>query len=217
MLTIHHLRLSQSERIVWLAEELGLDYELKVYERRSDNRLAPDEYKALSPMGVAPVITDGDLVLGESGATLEYILATHGTPDQRASFAPGPDSPDHADHLFWFHWANGTFMATAMLSLMLTIANAPEGNPAEVFSRDRNAKAWAMIEARLGEADYFGGQSLTLADINMGYALTTGRAFRQTSVEPFPNIRAWLQRIGQRDAYRAAMAKAEPGMTPMLS
>ncbi len=72
MLTVHHLRISQSERIVWLCEELGIDYDLKLYDRRSDNRLAPDEYKALHPMGIAPVITDGDLVLGESAAICEY-------------------------------------------------------------------------------------------------------------------------------------------------
>jgi hypothetical protein len=69
MLTVHHLGISQSERIVWLCEELELDYELKRYDRRPDNRMAPDAYKALHPMGIAPVITDGDLVLGESGAS----------------------------------------------------------------------------------------------------------------------------------------------------
>src|SRR3546814_15640136 len=75
MLTGHHLRISQSERIVWLCEELGLDYALKLYSRREDNRLAPDEYKALHPMGIAPVITDASdgqgLVLGESGAIID--------------------------------------------------------------------------------------------------------------------------------------------------
>ena len=78
MLTVHHLGISQSERIVWLCEELGLDYELKRYDRRADNRLAPDEYKALHPMGIAPVITDGDLVLGESGAICDYIRTRYG-------------------------------------------------------------------------------------------------------------------------------------------
>jgi glutathione S-transferase len=68
MLTVHHLGISQSERIVWLCEELELEYALKRYDRRADNRLAPDDYKALHPMGIAPVITDGDLVLGESGS-----------------------------------------------------------------------------------------------------------------------------------------------------
>ena len=78
MLTVHHLGISQSERIVWLCEELGLDYEFKRYSRREDNRLAPDEYKALHPMGIAPVIQDGDLMLGESGAICEYIDRKHG-------------------------------------------------------------------------------------------------------------------------------------------
>jgi glutathione S-transferase len=89
--------ISQSERIVWLCEELAIDYELKRYERRADNRLAPDDYKALHPMGIAPVITDGDLVLGESGAICDYICARY----DGARLAPGPGDPDFADHLFW--------------------------------------------------------------------------------------------------------------------
>ena len=89
MLTVHHLGISQSERIVWLCEELGLDYEFKRYDRRADNRLAPDEYKALHPMGIAPVITDGDLVLGESGAICDYISRSYG--DGR--LVPGPTIP----------------------------------------------------------------------------------------------------------------------------
>ena len=97
MLTIHHLRLSQSERIVWLAEELGLDYECKLYTRRTDNRLAPDEYKALHPMGIAPVITDGDLVLGESGAIMDYIIAKY-APD--TALVPGVDHPALGAHEF---------------------------------------------------------------------------------------------------------------------
>ena len=211
MLTVHHLRVSQSERIVWLCEELGLDYALKVYDRRADNRLAPDEYKALHPMGIAPVITDGDLVLGESGAICDYICGRHG--DGRLT--PGPDDPDYADHLFWFHWSNGTFMATLMMQLVL--AGGGEGNPAGVFVGERSRRAWAMAEARLGEAPFFGGRNLTTADIMMVYCLTTSRAFRGATLEAFPNIAAYLQRIGARPAYQRAMAKAEPGMAPMLT
>ena len=74
MLTIHHLSVSQSERIVWLCEELGLPYELVRYRRESDTGLAPPEYKALHPFGTAPVIADGDLVLGESGAIVYSVL-----------------------------------------------------------------------------------------------------------------------------------------------
>jgi glutathione S-transferase len=211
MLTVHHLGISQSERIVWLCEELGLDYQLKRYDRRADNRLAPDDYKALHPMGIAPVITDGDVVLGESGAICEYICARYGG----GALTPGPDDRDFADHLFWFHWSNATFMTTLMMQLVLS--GGGENNPAAAFVRDRAKRGWAMIETRLGEAPFFGGRNLTIADIMMVYCLTTSRAFRGTTIEGHPNLKAYLQRIGERPAYQRAMAKAEPGMTPMLS
>jgi glutathione S-transferase len=210
MLTVHHLGISQSERIVWLCEELGIDYDLKLYARREDNRLAPDEYKALHPMGIAPVITDGDFVLGESGAICEYICARYG--DGRLT--PKSDDPDFADHLFWFNWSNGTFMATLMMQLVLSMGG--EGNPASLFVEDRSRRGWEMIETRLGQTPFFGGANLTTADIMMGYCLTTSRAFRGTSIDPFPNLKAYLKRIGERPAYQRAMAKAEPGMPPML-
>ena len=211
MLTVHHLGISQSERIVWLCEELGLDYDLKLYARRADNRLAPDDYKALHPMGIAPVITDGDLVLGESGAICEYICGRYG----QGRLTPGPDDPDFADHLFWFHWSNGTFMATLMMQLVLS--GGGKDNPAAVFVGDRSRRAWAMAEARLGEAPFFGGRNLTTADIMMVYCLTTSRAFRGMTLDGYPNLTAYLQRIGARPAYQRAMAKAEPGMAPMLA
>lgn len=210
MLTVHHLGISQSERIVWLCEELGLDYELKRYERRADNRLAPDEYKALHPMGIAPVITDGDLVLGESGAICDYLCARYG----RGRLVPARDDPDFAEHLFWFHWANGTFMTTLMMQLVL---QGGASNPGAAFVEERSRRCWAMIEARLGQAAYFGGKNLTTADIMLVYCLTTSRAFRGTSLESFPNVRAYLARIGARPAYQRAMAKAEPGMKPLLT
>lgn len=209
MLTVHHLRISQSERIVWLCEELGLDYDLKLYNRREDNRLAPDEYKALHPMGIAPVIQDGDLVLGESGAIVEYITAKYGD----GKLVPAPDSPDFADHLFWFHFANATFMTNGMMAIAAQQAGATEMPP---FVAERSRKAWEMIEAHLGEAEYFGGSDLTTADIMMGFQLTTSRMFNNMSIERMPNLQAYLKGIGARPAYQAAMAKAEPGMPPKL-
>ncbi len=213
MLTVHHLRISQSERIVWLCEELGLDYDLKLYNRREDNRLAPDDYKALHPMGIAPVIQDAQdgnsLVLGESGAIVEYIIAKYGD----GKLVPAPDHPDYADHLFWFHFANATFMTNGMMAIAAQQAGGTEMPP---FVAGRTNKAWALIEARLGEADYFGGSELTTADIMMGFQLTTSRAFNNKSIEGMPNLQAYLKRIGARPAYQAAMAKAEPGLTPKL-
>ncbi|PLK24731.1 glutathione S-transferase [Porphyrobacter sp. TH134] len=210
MLTIHHLRLSQSERIVWLAEELGIEYDLKLYTRRTDNRLAPDEYKALHPMGIAPVITDGDLVLGESGAIMDYIIAKYapGTP-----LSPPPGHRDYTDHLFYYHWANATFMTNGMMALVAQFMGASE---LPAFVADRVAKGWKIVEQRLGEADYFGGSQLTTADIMMGFQLTTSRAMSGMGIDHLPNLKAYLARIGERPAYQRAMAKCEPGMPPKL-
>jgi len=210
MLTVHHLGISQSERIVWLCEELGLDYTLKRYDRRTDNRLAPDEYKALHPMGIAPVISDGNLVLGESGAICDYICARYGN----GRLVPARDHADFADHLFWFHWSNGTFMTTLMMQLVL---QGNPGNPGAGFVEERSRRCWSMAEVRLGKKPYFGGTNLSTADIMLVYCLTTSRAFRGTSLENFPNVRTYLARIGARPAYQCAMAKAEPGMKPLLT
>ncbi|KPP91522.1 MAG: glutathione S-transferase family protein [Erythrobacter sp.] len=209
MLTIHHLRISQSERIVWLAEELGLDYDLKLYDRDPETRLAPPELKALHPMEIAPVITDGDLVLGESGAIVEYIVGKY-APD--TALVPGPDHPDFADHLYWFHFANATFMTNGMMQIAVAAVGAEMPPPLA----KRVTNAWQQIERRLGEADWFGGSALTTADIMMVFQLTTSRAFRDQGIDHLPNLRAYLQRIGAREAYRRAMARAEPGFTPKL-
>ena len=211
MLTVHHLGISQSERIVWLVEELGLEYELRRYDRRADNRLAPDDYKALHPMGIAPVIQDGDLVLGESGAICDYLCGKYGG----GRLSPGPDDPDYADHLFWFHFSNGTFMTTLMMQLVLA-GGGGDANPASVFVNDRSRRGWEMVEQRLSQAPFFGGRNLTTADIMMVYCLTTSRAFRGTSIDGYPNLKAYLARIAARPAYQRAMAKAEPGMAPMM-
>lgn len=210
MLTVHHLRLSQSERIVWLCEELGLDYDLKLYTRRTDNNLAPDEYKALHPMGIAPVIEDDGVVLGESGAIVDWIVAKH-APD--TPLVPKADDPDFADHLFFYHWSNATFMTNGMMAL---VAGRMLQQTPPPFVVDRMAKSWAIIEKRLGEADYFGGRNLTTADIMMGFQLTTSRAMSGQSIDGMPNLQAYLKRIGERPAYQRAMAKCEPGMPPKL-
>lgn len=209
MLTIHHLRISQSERIVWLCEELGLEYDLKLYNRDPETRLAPPELKAIHPMQIAPVITDGDLVLGESGAIVEYIVGKY-APD--TVLVPRPDHSDFADHLYWFHFANATFMTNGMMQIAVNFAGAQM--PAPLQKRVDNA--WAQVERRLGEADYFGGAQLTTADIMMVFQLTTSRALRDQPIDDKPNLKAYLQRIGAREAYRQAMAKCEPGFPPKL-
>jgi glutathione S-transferase len=210
MLTVHHLGVSQSERIVWLCEELGVAYELKRYDRDPVTRLGPPEYKALHPLGTAPIITDGDVVLPESGAIIEYIIGKYGN----GRLAVGPAAPNYADYLFWFHFANGTMMPRHM---QLLGRPGDDETPRARFMRERAEATWGLVERRLGEAPYLAGAELTAADIMMVFILSTMRAFTQRDLAPYPNIRAYLQRIGKRPAYQRAMEKGDPEMTPALN
>jgi glutathione S-transferase len=212
MLTVHHLGRSQSERIVWLCEELGVAYELKRYERRADNRMAPPEYKALHPMGIAPIITDGDLVLGESGAIVEYIVQTYG--GGRLILKRGDTG--YADFLYWFHFANGTLQHLLGRLMVLERLDPSEKNVPLQSGKERLALIFAIIEKRLGEVPYFAAAELTAADVMSVFSLTTMRLYRAMDLSGYPNILAYLQRIGARPAYRRAMAKADPDMAPML-
>ena len=188
MLTVHHLSTSQSDRIVWLCEELGIAYDLKRYERDPVTRLAPAEYQALHPIGTAPVITDGDLVLGESGAIVEYIIQRYGN----GRLAVGPKDAGYPDYLFWFHFANGSFMPATMMGLFagMVAASGPEATKA--FNR-RLDRGWDMIEARLGESAYLAGDEISAADIMTLFPLTTMRLFspaRYFGLSPYPAVSA---------------------------
>lgn len=206
MLTVHHLGRSQSERIVWLCEELGLDYELKRYARDPVTRLAPPEFKALHPMGTAPVITDGDLVMAESGAIVEYIIERYGA----GRFALRPTHPSWPHYVFWFHFANGGLQA--MLHRYLVIRRVAPGSdhPSVTDIEARVAKALGMMNDRLGEVDYLAGDELTAADIMMVFSLTTMRSFIPYDLTPYPHILNYLRRIGERDPYCRAMRKGDP-------
>ena len=125
MLTIHHLATSQSERIVWLCEELGVPYELTHHNRDAVTILSPPELKALHPLGAAPVITDGALVLAESGAIMEYIIAKHGG----GRLALGPTDPDFANYLYWFHFANSNLQSIMGRNMMLRRLDLAPSNP----------------------------------------------------------------------------------------
>lgn len=205
MIVVHHLGISQSDRIVWLCEELGIEYELKRYERDPATRMAPPEYKALTPFGTAPVITDGELTLGESGAIMEYVIQTYG----EGRLTVQPREPGYAAYLFWFHFANGSLMPAVMAGLITGMIG---GNPDRAATLSaRLDRAYDQIEARLAEVPYFAGDAFTAADIIMVFPLTTMRAFAPRDLTPYPNIRAYLRRIGDRPAFQRAMEKADPG------
>ncbi|MEE4205613.1 MAG: glutathione S-transferase family protein [Erythrobacter sp.] len=214
MLTLHHLEYSQSFRILWLLEELGADYDLKVYERDPQTNLAPDDYKALSPLGTAPVVTDGDLVLAESNAIIDYILDAH--PD--SPLRPAPGSPDRARHLFWFHAAQGSLMSTQMVSMVLTLLEtrtpwpisallkAVFGQVRKLFVNPRLDALFGELEKDLATKPFFGGDHLTAADITLVYPMFAARdkgAFQSG----YPNIARWFERVEAMPSFKAARAK----------
>ena len=212
MFTVHHLGKSQSERIVWLCEELGLDYELKCYARDSVTMLAPPDYKALHPIGAAPVITDGDLVLAESGAIVDYVVAKYG----EGRLTLGPGDPDFAEFLYWFHFANGTLQAGLGRLRILSRLKLADDNPLLTAMRSRLDRAFDLVDARVRDAEYLAGKSFTTADIMICFSLTTMRYFQPYDLARGPNVVKYLGRISARPAYRRAMEKGDPGMALLL-
>jgi glutathione S-transferase len=213
MLKVHHLNHSQSERIVWLCEELRIPYELIIHTRDPDTLLAPMELKSLHPLGSAPVIEDGDLVMAESAAIVEYLIVRHG--GHRLKLGPG--HPEYAAFLYWFHFANGNLQPAIIRLFFLERAGLSVGNQVKANVQGRLDRVMAFVEDRLGQVRYFAGKEFTAADIMIVVSLTTMRLFLSIDLAPYSNIRAYLQRIGERAAYRRALAKSDPDLVPMLS
>jgi len=212
-LVIHHLGHSQSERIVWLCEELGIPYQLRRYRRDATTRLSPPELRALHPLGAAPLVEDGNLLLAESGAIVEYIIATRG--DGRLRLDPG--HPELAAFLYWFHFANGNLQAAIYRLMMVRRTGVPADHPVLASVQARFEGLLQFVDARLREATWLAGSEFTAADIMTVFSLTTMRLFHPFDLAPYPGIRAYLQRIGERPAYRRAMAKSDPDLVPLLS
>ncbi|MGE0862178.1 MAG: glutathione S-transferase family protein [Gammaproteobacteria bacterium] len=210
MLIIHHLGVSQSDRIVWLAEELGLPYQLKWYHRQ-ENGLMPADYLALHPASTAPVITDGDLVMAESTAIVEYLCHRHGG----GRFTVRPDQPDYPHYLYWLQFNNnimGLFLGR--MGLNAGPGTGPEAERVAGLIARREAGYYGYLEKRLGEAPYLGGAEFTCADIMSMFTLTSLPLFGGRGIEDLPNTQAYVQRVTGRPAYVKAMQLAGPAATP---
>lgn len=207
MITIYHLDTSRSERIVWLMEELGLEYKLEAFDRRPDI-FAPDELKAIHPLGRAPVIRDGDTVLAESGAIVEYIIARHGG----GRLAIAPSEPDFAQYLYWLHYAEGSLMLQLMREWSLDrMLPDPDAAPGMARIRANTRLHLSFINEHLAQHPYFAGQAFTAADVMMVFSFTTLQHFRALDLSSCPAIPAYLRRIEARPAYVKAMQLAGPG------
>ncbi len=203
MITIHHLLVSQSERVIWLMEELGLPYELKSYPRDPQTRLAHPVFRELHPIGAAPVIQDGAVTMAESLAIFSYILDLHGEGKLRVA----PGAPGYADYVYWFHYANAGLMPQMMMQMALQRMAGPAG-PASAMMQERFERHLKMIEARLAAAPWLAGETFTAADILLHFPFGTMRSFAPLDISAYPATRAWLARISARPAYRKAMKLA---------
>jgi glutathione S-transferase len=213
MLTVHHLEKSRSHRVLWLLEELGLPYELKEYKRNPKTLLAPPEMRAIHPLGKAPIVTDGDNVLAESGAILEYIVDRHGS----GRLIPAAGSPERIRYTYWMHYAEGSVMAPLLLKFIFeqikkkapwpvkpiakTIANRVLGD----FVHPQIDLHFDWIESELGKNTWLVSDELTAADIQMSYPIEA-QAARMTDAKR-PKIAAFIERIHARPAYKRAVER----------
>lgn len=219
MITLHHLEKSQSIRILWLLEELGVPYEIKLYDRDPVTRLAPADYKAISPLGTAPVITEGDVALAETNAIVDYILDRHDDGRLR----PAPGTPTRVRYLFWFHAAQGSFqpLLTNLFVMKAMTARAPllvrpvarglvDGLD-KAFFGPRLSALFNEIETQLGRTKWFAGDDLTAADIVMGYSMELAGARSGMDETRFPNAHRFLKQMRDMPSYQRAMEKDGKG------
>jgi glutathione S-transferase len=205
MITVYHLTSSRSERIVWLMEELGLDYQLERFQREQ-NGAAPEAMKAIHALGRAPVIRDGDTVLAESGAIVEYIVHRYGN----GRLVVAPNAAAYARYLYWLHFAEGSLMSLLLIALVLS--RVPDANASAPGIRvlARMEHMLGFVDGELAAMPYFAGADFTAADVMMTFPFTTMRRYLDYELSPYPNIVAYVKRIEARPAYRKAMALAGP-------
>lgn len=217
MIVVHHLNNSRSQRVLWLLEELGVEYELRHYQRDPRTMLAPPELRRVHPLGKSPVITDGDVTLAESGAILEYLAARHGGGRLR----PAPDTPDGLRCTYWMHYAEGSAMPPLLLKLVFDriertaplvvrpVARAIAGRTKSAFVLPQIRSHLDYLESELAHRDWFAGDAFTIADIQMSFPIEAAVA-RGGLDASRPRLMAWLARVHERPAYRRALEKGGP-------
>jgi glutathione S-transferase len=214
MITVHHLNNSRSQRVLWLLEELGLEYEIKPYYRDKATMLAPPELRAVHPLGKSPVISDGGLTLAESGAIIEFLSDRYGA----GRLAPAFGSPERVTYLYWLHFAEGSAMPPLLLKLLFDrikhkspflvrpIARAIADKALSAFILPNLERNLDFMEGELRKHEWFAGDAFTSADIQMSFAVEAART-RGGLNESRPKLMAWLERIHSRPAYGRALER----------
>jgi len=215
MIVVHHLNNSRSQRVLWLLEELGIDYEVKRYERDAKTMLAPPELARVHPLGKSPVIADGDQAIAESGAIIEYLAGRYG----EGRLVPAAGTPERLRYTYWMHYAEGSAMPPLLLKLVF---DRIETAPMPFFARPvakaiaRKAKAAFIepnirthldfMEAELARSAWFAGADFTAADVQMSFPLEAAAA-RGGLDKRRPKLMAFLERIHERPAYKRALER----------
>jgi len=215
-LTVHHLERSRSQRVLWLLEELGLDYTIERYARTAAGR-APSELKKVHPLGKSPVLTHGDVVIAESGAVVEYVLDVFGDGRMR----PEPGTSAHRDYQQFMHFAEGSMMAPLLVKLIfdrlrpaIPLLGSMVANKVDATFTLREVRSHlGYVEAHLEGREWLAGDEPTGADVMMSYPLQAATE-RVDLGEPFPRVAAYLERIASRPAYRRAVERGGPFEIP---
>ena len=200
---VHHLENSRSQRILWMLEELELPYEVKRYERNKQTMLAPPELKQIHPLGKSPVIADGDTVVAETGAIIEYLV-------EKADGRLGPLA--HRESVLryrqFLHYAEGSMMPPLLVKLVLTRVPLL-GKTAAKRIQPMIDVHLDYVESELSQRPWFAGDEMTAADIMMSFPLEAARS--RAGLGPSrPHTIAWLDTIHARPAYQAALARGGP-------
>jgi glutathione S-transferase len=215
VITVHHLNNSRSQRILWLLEELGVDYEVKRYERDAQTMLAPAALKAVHPLGKSPVITDGAQTVAESGAIVEYLVERYGN----GRLIPPPGTPERLRYTYWLHYAEGTAMPPLLLKLVFDrvesspmpffvkpIARGIARKVKETFILPSLKRNLDYVESEIGKTGWFAGPEFTAADVQMSFPLEAF-ASRGGLGAGQPQLMAFLAKIHARPAYRRALER----------
>ena len=218
MIIVHHLNNSRSQRVLWLLEELGLPYDIRHYTRDPATMLAPPSLRAVHPLGKSPVLTDGDAVVAESGAIIEYLLDRYGEGRLR----PAVGTPERQRFTYWLHFAEGSAMPPLLLKLVFDrLRNAPMPFFAKPIARsiaDRMLTTFVLpnlkkqldyMEAELGRSEWFAGGEFSAADIQMSFPVEAAKQ-RAGLDESRPHLMEFLRRIHARPAFRRALERGGP-------
>lgn len=197
MITLHHLNKSRSKRIIWLLEELGVDYQVTPYQRDSVTFLAPPELKSIHPLGKSPVLEDDGLIVTESGAITEYLIDKYG----QGALAPKRGTREYTEYSQWLHFAESSAMLPLLLKLFVTKDGCKTNFLAD-YADTETLKVLSYFDQSLAGKTYLVGERLTGADIMMSFIIEN--LVNNGSIVHFTNLERYAKLLATHDAFNKA-------------